>query len=98
LTLPARPKEWVPRPFAAFAKGRGTRNLCGEGLCGAIPKRNLRPADIHAHLSATHAAGIANPMVPAASYPPFAENAKDGAPRCVGDAIEIKSLGHPPME
>jgi hypothetical protein len=29
--------------------------------------------------------------------PPFAKNAKDGAPRCVGDAIEIKSLGHPPF-
>jgi site-specific recombinase XerD len=29
-------------------------------------------------------------------YPPFAKNAKDGAPHCVGDAREIKSLGHPP--
>jgi hypothetical protein len=26
----------------------------------------------------------------------FAKNAKDGAPRCVGDASEIKSLGRPP--
>jgi hypothetical protein len=31
-------------------------------------------------------------------YPFFvrAENAKDGAPHCVGDGSEIKSLGHPP--
>ena len=28
--------------------------------------------------------------------PPFAKNAKDGARHCVGDASEIKSLGHPP--
>ena len=27
----------------------------------------------------------------------FAKNAKDGAPYCVGDASEIKSLGHPPI-
>ena len=29
-------------------------------------------------------------------YPPFAENAKEGAPHCVGDASEIKGLGDPP--
>ena len=29
-------------------------------------------------------------------YPPFAKNAKDGAPHRVGDASEIKTLGHPP--
>ena len=28
--------------------------------------------------------------------PPFAKGAKDGAPHCVGDASEIKSMGHPP--
>ncbi len=28
--------------------------------------------------------------------PPSAKNAKDGAPHRVGDASEIKSLGHPP--
>ena len=28
-------------------------------------------------------------------YPPFAKNAKDEAPNCVGDASEIKSLGPP---
>ncbi len=27
-------------------------------------------------------------------YPPFAKNAKDAAPQCVGGASEIKSLGH----
>ncbi len=27
-------------------------------------------------------------------YPPFAKNAKDRAPHCVGDASQIKSLGH----
>ncbi len=29
--------------------------------------------------------------------PPFAKNAKDGAPRCVGDTSEIKIVGHPPL-
>jgi hypothetical protein len=29
--------------------------------------------------------------------PPFAKNAKDGAPHCVDDASEIKSLGHHPV-
>jgi hypothetical protein len=28
---------------------------------------------------------------------PFVKNAKDGARHCVGDASEIKSLGHPPI-
>src|ERR1700691_372841 len=31
-------------------------------------------------------------------YPPFAKNAEDGAPRCLGDASDIKSLGHPPVD
>ncbi len=29
-------------------------------------------------------------------YPPFAKNAKDGAPHCIGDASEINILGHSP--
>jgi len=29
--------------------------------------------------------------------PPFAKNAKDGAPHCGGNACKIESLGHPPV-
>ena len=37
-----------------------------------------------------------NPLAPAFSLPPFAENAKERGTHCVGNARKIKSLGHPP--
>jgi len=45
---------------------------------------------------ATFVRSARNPLRMRSSYPPFANNAKDGAPHCVDDASEINSLGHPP--
>jgi len=71
----------VPRPFAAFAKGRVPGTFAVKAYAERFRNEISVQPTFTRTLSATHAAGIANPMVPAASYPPFAKNAKDGAPR-----------------
>jgi hypothetical protein len=35
------------------------------------------------------------PLCTPSSYPPFAKNAKDGAPTCMGAFGDVESLGHP---
>jgi hypothetical protein len=42
------------------------------------------------------ACSVIDPLRRHFQFPPFAKNAKDGAPNCVADASKIKNPGHPP--
>src|SRR5216683_4695026 len=59
-----------------------------------VPSAPLEGAGSNA-ADATFVRSAQIPLRMRSRYPPFAKNAKDGAPLCVGDASEIKSLGHP---
>src|SRR5208283_898309 len=48
LISPALSTRRLPRPSRTLRRA-GTTDACGDGLRRPIPKRNLRPALVHAH-------------------------------------------------
>jgi serine/threonine protein kinase len=84
----------VPR-LTSQSKKLGTRGTAWN--CGA--RVDCPAGDRYLGSDAADATFVRSAQTPLRMrswHPPFAKNAKDGAPLCVGDASEIKSLGHPP--
>jgi len=65
-------------------------------LCSGCPVLALFARAGSDAADATFVRSAQTPLRMRSWCPPFANNAKDVAPHCVGDASEIKSLGHPP--
>ena len=71
------------------------RGICGSLMCSSGGRKLGSRVPCSDAADATFVRSAQTPLRMRSWYPPFAKNAKDGAPHCVGDASEIKSLGHP---